>query len=58
MKKGKNSTLFFRIGLITIIFFFAIGIIVLGENTPIQSVKIQFSNNSEINIFKKRINWK
>ncbi len=49
MIKRKNAIL--KIGILCIIFFFAFGIVVLGDKINLSTVKIQFSNGSEINIF-------
>ena len=49
MIKRKNAIL--KIGILCIIFFFALSIVVLGDKVNLSTVKIQFANGSEINIF-------
>lgn len=49
MIKRKNAIL--KIGILCIIFFFALSIVVLGDKVNLSTVRIQFSNGSEINIF-------
>lgn len=49
MIKRRNAIL--KIGILCIIFFFALSIVVLGDKVNLSTVKIQFANGSEINIF-------
>lgn len=49
MIKRKSAIL--KIGILCIIFFFALSIVVLGDKVNLSTVKIQFANGSEINIF-------
>ena len=49
MIKRKNAIL--KIGILCIIFFFTLSAVVLGDKVNLSTVKIQFSNGSEINIF-------
>ena len=49
MLKRKNAIL--KIGILCIMFFFALSIVVLGDKVNLSTVKVQFANGSEINIF-------
>ena len=49
MIKRKSAVL--KIGILCIIFFFALSIVVLGDKVNLSTVKVQFANGSEINIF-------
>lgn len=49
MIKRKSAIL--KIGILCIIFFFALSIVVLGDKVNLSTVKVQFANGSEINIF-------
>jgi len=47
----KRKSAIIKIGILCIIFCFALSIVVLGDKVNLSTVKIQFSNGSEINIF-------
>lgn len=49
MIKRKNAIL--KIGILCIIFFFSLSIVVFGDKINLSTIKIQFSNGSEIDIF-------
>ena len=55
MIKRKNAIL--KIGILCIMFFFALSIIVLGDKVNLSTVKVQFANGSEINIFTASISF-
>lgn len=49
MIKRKSAIL--KIGILCMIFFFTLSIVVFGDKVNLSTVKVQFSNGSEINIF-------